>query len=304
MDARQLRYFLAVVDHRGFGRAAEHLHIAQPSLSQTIAGLERELGVPLFHRVSRGVVVSEAGADLIEPARRVLRDLEAARDSVRSAKGVLAGRVDVVTMPSPGIEPLTTVLATFARVHPGVTVNVDGVFTPDETVAAVRSGSAEIGVLGYAGALDTVGLRLIPLEDQPLVLVSPPGADAAAPGAVRGADLEGERLIVSQPGSLMRRLVDEVLASGVDVRIAAEVAHRTSILPMVLSGFGHAVLPSSWTMLARQAGATVRPIEPTTSLKTAAVHRKAPLTPAARALMRVVTEHAHTAYGAPDTQGS
>jgi DNA-binding transcriptional LysR family regulator len=79
MDARQLEYFLAIVDHDGFGRAAQHLHIAQPSLSQSIANLERELGIPLFHRIGRGVVLSAAGRELIEPARQVLRDLSTAR---------------------------------------------------------------------------------------------------------------------------------------------------------------------------------------------------------------------------------
>jgi hypothetical protein len=58
MDARQLEYFLAVVDHDGFGRAAAKLHIAQPSLSQAIAALERDLGVKLFHRLGRGVVLN------------------------------------------------------------------------------------------------------------------------------------------------------------------------------------------------------------------------------------------------------
>lgn len=108
MDTRRLAYFLAVVDHDGFGRAARALHIAQPSLSQAIAGLERELGVPLFHRVGRGVVVSDAGQALIEPARQVLRDLHTARATMDSITGLRRGRVALVTMPSPGIEPLTT----------------------------------------------------------------------------------------------------------------------------------------------------------------------------------------------------
>ena len=93
MDARQLEYFLAIVDHDGFGRAAQHLHIAQPSLSQSIANLERELGVQLFHRIGRGVVLSTAGSDLIAPARQVLRDLRTARATMESAKGLRRGTV-------------------------------------------------------------------------------------------------------------------------------------------------------------------------------------------------------------------
>ena len=79
MDVRQLGYFLAVVEHLNFGRAAEQLHVAQPSLSQAMGALERELGVPLFHRVGRGIVLSDAGAQLVGPARQVLRDLDSAR---------------------------------------------------------------------------------------------------------------------------------------------------------------------------------------------------------------------------------
>ena len=61
MDGRQLGYFLAIVDHGGFGRAADHLLVAQPSLSQAMAGLERELGVKLFVRAGRGVSLTDAG---------------------------------------------------------------------------------------------------------------------------------------------------------------------------------------------------------------------------------------------------
>lgn len=84
MDARQLTYFLAIVDEGGYGRAAVALHVAQPSLSQAIAALERDLRVPVFSRAGRGVRLTEAGAQLVAPARQVLRDLQAARDVVRS----------------------------------------------------------------------------------------------------------------------------------------------------------------------------------------------------------------------------
>lgn len=293
MDARQLGYFLAVVDHGGFGRAAEHVHVAQPSLSQSIANLERELGVPLFHRVGRGVVLSDAGRQLVEPARQVLRDLDAAKAVAQSVKDVQRGRLDLVSMPSPGIEPLTAMLTRFATTHPGITVNVDGAFTPDEVVEFVRSGVAEVGLLGTAGGQHLPELRVLPIEDQPLILISPPDHDLPGGVTVRRTDLRGRRLIVSQRGSLMRQLVDDILASGVEVHIAAEIAHRTSILPMVLAGLGHAVLPSSWTLLAERAGAAVHHIEPASYLRVALVSRPAALTPAAQAFLDMAASWSH-----------
>ncbi|MFC7328262.1 LysR family transcriptional regulator [Marinactinospora rubrisoli] len=300
MDARQLRYFLAVVDHDGFGRAAEHVHIAQPSLSQAIASLEREVGTPLFHRVGRGVVLSEAGRQLVEPARQVLRDLEAARAAVQTVREVRSGRIDLVSMPSPGIEPLTTMMSRFAESHPGVTVNVDAAFTPEGVVESVRSGAAEIGLVGSAGDLPAAArLRVLPVEEQPLILVSPPGHGLPPGDVVRRDGLRGLRMVVSHRGSLMRRLVDELQADGVEVRLAAEVAHRTSILPLVLAGFGHAVLPSSWTPLALRAGATVRRIDPPSHLRIAVVHRASMLTPGARAFLEVAVGYAREARADP-----
>lgn len=92
MDARQLEYFLAIVEHGGFSKAAAALHVAQPSLSQAMANLEADLGVSLFHRMGRGVVLSEAGRELLEPSRRVLRDLIAVRDRAATLSGLHGGR--------------------------------------------------------------------------------------------------------------------------------------------------------------------------------------------------------------------
>jgi DNA-binding transcriptional LysR family regulator len=297
VDVRQLTYFLAVVETMNFGRAAEQLYIAQPSLSQAIGTLERELGVPLFHRVGRGVVLSDAGAQLIEPARQVVRDLEAARDAARSVQGLQRGRVELIAMPSPGMEPLSALIRDFTTAHPAMTVTADAAFTPEEVVQAVKAGRSELGLLGAASPPHTGGLRVLPIEDQPLVLISPPAGDA--PPEDRGGsvppvareDLVGARLIVSRQGSLMRGLVDDVLASGVDARIVVEVEHRTSILPMVLAGVGHAVLPSSWTPLAQRSGARVRRIEPAVRLRIALVFRTGSLTPAAKAFVRCVERY-------------
>lgn len=292
MDVRQLRYFLAVVDHGGFHRAAEHLLIAQPSLSQAVKALEQDLGVPLFHRVGRRAVLSEAGRELVGPARLVVRDLDAARAAVDNLRGVRSGRLDLTAMPSPGIEPLTSMIAAFARTHPAVTVTVAAAFTPDDVVEAVRSGVAEIGVLGQDRPVRAAGVDVMQLERQPLVLIINPEADTFGGAETVGrTDLGGHRVIVSQRGSLMRWLVDDILASGVDVEIAVEVAHRTSILPLVLAGVGHAIMPSSWAPLARHSGLRVARIEPESVLHVAVLSRQSGLTPAARAFMDVAATH-------------
>ncbi len=303
MDVRQLTYFLAVVGTMNFGRAAEQLHIAQPSLSQAIGALERELGVPLFHRVGRGVVLSDAGAQLIGPARQVVRDLEAARAAARSARGLQRGRVELVAMPSPAMEPLATLVRDFTSAHPAMTVTADAAFTPEEVVQAVKAGRAELGLLGAASLPRAGGLRILPIEDQTFVLISPPksgepqAVPARGPAAGSGRlpvtreDLAGARLVVSKQGSLMRQFVDDVLAGGVDARIVVEVEHRTSILPMVLAGIGHAVMPASWAPLAERAGALVRHIQSSSVLRIALVSRTTALTPAARAFVEGVESY-------------
>ena len=293
MDTRQLKYFLAVVDHQGFNRAAEKLLIAQPSLSQTIKALEQEVGLPLFHRVGRRAVLSDAGKALVGPARLVLRDLDAAKSTLDELKGVRSGRLELTAMPSPGIEPLSSMIATFTRLHPAVTVNVEAAFTPEQVVASVRSGNTEIGLLGSDRPIRVPDLQIMQLERQPLVLIISPHADVFGNRDVLDReDLGGHRVIVSQRGSLMRWLVDDILASGVNVEIAVEVAHRTSVLPLVLAGVGHAVMPSSWASLARKAGLRVARINPVSELHVAVLSRQADLTPSARTFMEVAAEYA------------
>ena len=182
-------------------------------------GLEKELGVPLFHRIGRRAVLSEAGKELVGPARLVMRDLDAAQSAVQALRGVRSGRLDIITMPSPGIEPLTSMIAGFTRLHPSVRLNVSAAFTPEEVIESVRSGSTEIGLAGSPTPIRVPGVEVLELERQPLILIVNPQADTFSPGtAIQREDLGGHRLIASQRGSLMRWLVDDALAHGVETR--------------------------------------------------------------------------------------
>src|SRR6478735_3313424 len=125
MDPRQLEYVVGVVDHGGFTRAAEALHVTQPALSQGIARLEAELGVLLFDRVGRTALLTAAGQAVLEPARQVLRDLRVLRTSVAAVAGLDAGSLEVVALPTLAIDPLARLIGAFRRAHPNVTVRAE-----------------------------------------------------------------------------------------------------------------------------------------------------------------------------------
>ncbi|RZQ64692.1 LysR family transcriptional regulator [Amycolatopsis suaedae] len=280
MDARQLRYFLAIVDENGFNRAADRLHLAQPSLSQAIRAMEKELGVDLFHRIGRRAVLTDAGHALVVPARQVLRDLDAARDTARSVAAGLTGVVDVAAMPSQAVDPLSGMIAEFSAAHPGIRTVVHAAFTPQEVLEAVRTGRAEVGVLGAAEDVALPGVVRHRVDRQRFVLLVPPDSDLG--DVVTREQLGGRPVIAAPPGTRMRHVVDQIVAAGVDLRIVVETAHREIILPLVLNGVGVAVTTAAWAPLARRAGARVAELEPAAALEVSLIHRASPLTPAAQ----------------------
>ena len=178
--------------------------------------------------------------------------MRTARETMESAKGLRGGTVELVTMPSPGIEPLgaldRAVHPALPRDHPRRRCGVH----PREVVDKVRQGACELGLLGASGPVSAPGIDVLPLEEQPFVLVGSPDGDFPEGDPVSHAALSDACMIVSPAGSLMRQIVDDLLAGGAEIRIVAEVAHRTSILPLVLQGVGLAVLPSAWAPLARR----------------------------------------------------
>ncbi|MEU6853701.1 LysR family transcriptional regulator [Actinacidiphila alni] len=289
MDVRQLEYFLAIVDHDGFNRAASALYLSQPSLSQSIQSLERELGISLFHRIGRRAVLTQAGHTLVEPARAAVRGLELARASVGSVQALRGGALDIAAMPSQAVEPLAGLVQRFAEKYPDVTVNIRAAFTPRDVVELVRTGACELGLLATPGPLPDREVAVHPLGEQRFVLITPADGPFPAGRPVDCRQLNGHRLIVGQRGTGMRIFVDNLRAQGIDLTVAVESEHRVSILPLVLKGTGLAVVTDAWRELAERAGAWVLDLEPPASLAVALISRRAELTPAARACLDLAT---------------
>ncbi|MEU6120814.1 LysR substrate-binding domain-containing protein [Streptomyces sp. NPDC047123] len=302
MDVRQLEYFLAIVDSGGFNRAATALYVSQPSLSQAVRTLERDLGSALFHRIGRRAVLTEAGRALIEPARAAVRSLETARASVASVHALRSGRLDVASMPSQAVEPLTSLIRAFSTRYPDVVVAVRAVFTLRDVVDAVRTGAAELGLAASGGPLPQKEVASLALARQRFVLVVPPGGPFAGRTGVACEELAGQRLIVGQPGTGMRAYVDALREQGIAFAVAAEIEHRVALLPLVLAGVGLAVVTEAWRDLARQAGAEVLDVEPATALQVGLISRHGPLSPAASAFLetaRTETLGHHPPTGRP-----
>ncbi|MFD9794133.1 LysR family transcriptional regulator [Streptomyces sp. NPDC059070] len=285
MDIRQLEYFLAIVDRGGFHRAASALYVSQPSLSQAVRALERDLGSELFHRIGRRAVLTEAGRALIEPAREAVRGLATARASVAAVRELREGRLDVASMPSQAVEPLTTLVSAFSRRHPGVSVAIRAAFTSGDVIDLVRTGAVELGLVACAGPVSGKEVVAHVLGRQRFVVVVPPDGPFTDRTAIECRELAGRRLIVGQRGTGMRAYVDGLRERGIEFAVAAETEHRVSLMPLVLAGVGLAVVTDSWREVARRMGARVLDIEPETTLDIVLVGRRGQLSPAAAAFV-------------------
>lgn len=286
MDVRQLRYFLAIVDHGSVHRAAQELFVAQPSVSQALRALERDLGAELFHRTGRKLVLTPAGERLIGPAREVLRGVELARATVEAVDGLRAGRLTIAAMPSQAVSPLASMVSRFRVAYPRVEVVIKAAATPVEVVVAVRGGAAELGLLATpAPGPELAGVSVYPLETQAFVLVAGAESDLPTAEPVPVDALAGARLVVGRQGTATRRVADAILRRSPGCRIAVEVEHREAVLPLVLARAGVAVLSESWRELARSAGAVVRDVATDDVLKVFLVHRDGPVSPAAAAFL-------------------
>jgi DNA-binding transcriptional LysR family regulator len=253
-------------------------------VSQSLRRLERELGHELFQRVGRKLVLNAAGQALVEPARDIVRSLDVARATVEAVDGLRGGRLLIVSTPSQSLSPLSGLISRFLDRYPGVEVGVATAAGPDAICDALRAGAAEVGLVAFPnGPLREPGFRIEPVELQSYIVVT--RAPDHLPGGqspLQYADLRGQRLVVGQPGTGMRRVADAILMA-TDCTIAVQIEQREALLPLVLAGAGVAVVAEAWRSLALAAGLTVRELVTDEVLHVSLVLPLSRLSPAATA---------------------
>ena len=281
MDVQQLRYVVAVADTGTFTAAAARCLVAQPSLSQSIARLEREIDVALFTRTGRGVVLSAAGEAFVGAARSALRAFDAIVPEVDAVRGLTAGHLDLVALPTLALDPTAPLVAAFRRRHPGVTVRLAHPDGTADLLRAVRDGDCELGITERPRR--SAGLVVVPLARQELVVVAPPGS--ALPDPIGPAELAREPLVTQPVGTSTRALLDDLLTrAGIAPTVAVETDQRELVIPLVQGGAGVAVVSRP---VAEQAVGTVavHRLRPALWRDLAVVHRAGTPSPAARAFL-------------------
>lgn len=267
MDRRHLEYFVTVAELGSFTRAAQALSIAQPSLSNAIGWLERDLDTRLFDRHGRGVRLTPAGEALLEPARRSLRSFEVARGAVRAVSQAGFGRLSVITNTLWAVEPLAGLIGEFRALHPGVQVTVADPVWHGDVLDTVRLGGAELGLVDGTPPGGTLASRW--LADLEMMAVCPPDATSASTLGRNDEEpitigaLSEQGLVCTPDGTVLRGIVAEPLeAAGLSTDMAVETAHLAAVAPLVLAGAGAAVLPQAMAEDAAAKGARVQPLDP------------------------------------------
>jgi DNA-binding transcriptional LysR family regulator len=237
MTLRQLEVFLAIAHAHSYRRAAEALHTSQPALSQHVRELEVELGVRLFDRLSRGVVMTEAGGLLEERAKRVFATLTDVREVLGELQGLQRGSLLVGASTTPGIYVLPAVIGEFRRRYPAIELRLR-IANSRVIEEAIRAHEVDLGVVGGHGLAPGEECLAAGLADE-LVLIVSPKHPWAKRRAVAPADLTDEPLLVREEGSATRRVTERALEqAGVGWRVAMELGHTEAIKQAVMAGLG------------------------------------------------------------------
>jgi DNA-binding transcriptional LysR family regulator len=250
----QLRYFIAVAECLHFGRAAAALHISQPPLSRAIRALEDRVGVPLFTRSRRRVELTPEGLRFLGAARRVADQLGRAVTELRSMASGEHGRLRIgfVSLADYGVLP--GLLKAYKAARSGVTLALQEMLSPEQA-AALAAGELDFGLL-LPPVRGASGLEHVVVQRERFVAALPSRHRlASARGRLAVSALAGESFVMV-PREIAPGLYDIVTGlaarAGFSLNIAQEAIQMQTIVSLVSSGLGAAIVPASIANLGRR----------------------------------------------------
>ena len=249
----QLRYFSAVAERLHFGRAAQALHISQPPLSRAIRALEAQLGVALFVRTRRRVALTPEGERLLEETRRVTVQLERLIAELHAMAAGEEGRLRIgfVSLADYGVLP--ELLKTYKSAHPRISLALREMLSPDQA-SALEAGELDFGLLLPPVAGGSEFEHLV-VQRERFVLALPVRHRLARARKVPVRALAGEPLVMV-PKNIAPGLYDIVAglaaAAGFSLNVAQEAIQMQTVVSLVSSGLGAAIVPGSVANLGRR----------------------------------------------------
>lgn len=239
-----LHTFRTVAAHGSITAAARSLRYTQSAVSRQIAGLEAEVGVPLFDRLPRGVALTEEGRCLLGHAEAVLDRLDTARRDLAALRDLTAGRLRVGAFPTAVAALVPRALAAFRDAHPRVAVQLVEGLTPG-LLGRLAAGDADVAVVSAAPdqPLDDGRFDLHHLVDEVLLVAVPRTHRLAHRGSVRLRELADDPFIAGS-ATAEETLLRATLPAGFRPRVDIVAAEWTGKLGCVAAGLGVALVPA------------------------------------------------------------
>lgn len=235
LELRHLRLVLAIEEERGVTRAGVRLHLTQSALSHQLREIEDRLGVPLFLRVKRRLVLTDAGHRVADAARRLLAEVVDLEEDLRGRRAGRRGALRLTTECYTCYDWLPPLLKRFEKRYPEVEVRI-AVEATRRPLEALSEGSVDLALV--TAPVDSNDVATRPLFDDELVLVTAPEHRLASRRFVRPADLADERLLLYSDAAESRFYQQFLVRAGVTPRDVAQVQLTEAIVSMVKAGLG------------------------------------------------------------------
>jgi DNA-binding transcriptional LysR family regulator len=255
---KQIRAFVAAADTGSLTTAAVVVNSTQSSLSVLIRELEEAIGLRLFDRTTRKLVLTEAGQEYLVHAQRILIEVEHAHLSTTELVERKRGRVVIAAPPIMAAALLPEIIADYHRSYPNISIVVEDM-PPAEIVPAVASGQIDCGIGVFGDTPD--GVKAVAVLKERMLIIAKAGNPLLARPTLRWSDLRGQPVVAIKGGAQIRREVDVRLRlARITEEPVIEVRQMLTVLGMVSAGLGVAVWPSWASMFLAPFGVEGRPL--------------------------------------------